>query len=641
VQSVWISAKAQGVIMDRLTDAVVFFDIGNTLASVSITPSGDRIDRLAVYPYVPGVLAELRERGAQLGIISNRGDISAEEVNQALHAAGLLDFFEPDLVIYGAKDSPRIFEQAAARAGTPDSILFVGEDAAERAHAVQAGFLVAPHPQLALPVLENQVPLRYVRITVPQVHVREDWRAELRGLPLLPLHVTGNAGATVYAITTSAAATRLDDLGFWVDRLGTEDEPLTSDLYLLRDDRQQRSGFLTLDGNSTDFFEAEPDARSILASTEEGLIVAISAGSSVEDYHFSGAQHGHNLKLVPSAALIDTFDDNVRAEARVAAVALSAAERQILDSRIQPEHLSRHVERYAAPQPDATNGAVIKSRHILHPDNVAAVTALVEDLERIGAGRFAVRRHRFTHEGRLLENVEAELAGTLDGVVLVTAHMDSTAARQIGYQPTLDPAPGADDDASGIAGVLAAADAIGALDATLASPRRTVRFVLFNAEEHGLVGSRAYARDEADLGTPIVAVFQMDMIGYDVLPERTFELHAGFTPSPAVQVRSLAVAQTIAELTPQVSPALSAPQMYPTGDEPDPAERRSDHSSFQMQGFTAVLASEDLFAGPGSDAPPAEMNPNYHLPTDAVINAGYAGDITRVVTAAAWIAATQ
>jgi bacterial leucyl aminopeptidase len=520
-------------------------------------------------------------------------------------------------------------------------MLFVGEDAAERAFAVQAGFLVAPHPQLALPALEHRASLRYVRITVPQAHAREDWRSELRGLPLLPLHVTGDAGATVYAITTSAAAARLDDLGFWVDRLGTEGEPLTSDLYLLRDDQQLRSGFLTFDGNSTDFFEAAPDARSILASTEEGLIVAISAGSSVEDYHFSGAQHGHNLKLMPSSALIGTFDAIAEARVAAAGVALTAAERQILDARIQAEHLSSHVERYAATEPAPTNGAVIKSRHILHPDNVAAVTALVEDLERIGGGRFAVRRHRFTHEGRLLENVEAELVGRLDGVVLVTAHMDSTGAPQTGYQPALDPAPGADDDASGIAGVLAAADAIGALDATLGVPRRPLRFVLFNAEEHGLVGSRAYARDEAALGTAIIAVFQMDMIGYDVVPERTFELHAGFTPSSAVQERSLALAQMIAALVPQVSPALSAAQVYPTGDEGDPAERRSDHSSFQMQGFTACLASEDLFAGPGSGAPPAEMNPNYHMPTDAMINAGYAGDITRVVAAAAWIAATQ
>lgn len=637
--------------MDGLTGAVAFFDIGNTLASVAISPSGDRIDRLTVYPYVPGVLTELSERGARLGIISNPGALPAQEVNQALQQAGLWDFFEPELVIYGAKDSPRIFAQAAAQADTPNSVLFVGEDAAERAQAVQAGFLVAPHPELALSVLQDRAPLRYVRITVPPVHAREDWRAELRGLPLLPLHITGDAGTTIYAITTSAAAARLDDLGFLVDRLGTEGEPLTSDLYLLRDDRQLHSGFLTLDGNSMDFFEAEPAARNILASTEEGLVVAVSGGDSVESYHFSGAQHGHNLKLVPSTALLSAFNDPASAEASVAAVVptraerdavvLTPAETQILDSEIQPEHLSRYVERYAATQPAGTNGAVISSRHILHPDNCVAVTALVEDLERIGAGRFTVRRHRFTHEGRQLENVEAEFPGTLDGLVLVTAHMDSTGARQPGYRPHLDPAPGADDDASGIAGVLTAADAIGELDATVGAPRRTVRFVLFNAEEHGLVGSIAYARDEATLGTPIVAVFQMDMIGYDVLPERTFELHAGFTPSRVVQQRSLALAQLIADLIPQVSPTLPAPQIYPANDEPDPAERRSDHYSFQLQGYTACLASEDLFAGPGSGAPPAEMNPNYHLPTDAAINAGYAGDITRVVTAAAWIAATQ
>jgi bacterial leucyl aminopeptidase len=637
--------------MDDLMGAVAFFDIGNTLASVAISPSGERIDRLAVYPYVPGVLVDLRERGARLGIISNRGAIPAEEVNQALQLAGLWDFFERGLVVYGAKDSPRIFEQAAAQADTPDRVLFVGEDAAERTQAMQAGFLVAPHPELALSVLQDHAALRYVRIAVPPIHASEDWRAELRGLPLLPLHVTGDAGGTVYAITTSAAAARLDDLGFWVDRLGTEDEPLTSDLYLLRDDRQLDSGFLTFDGNSTEFFEAAPDARNILASTEEGLLVAVSGGGSVESYHFSGAQHGHNLKLVPSGALLGRFDDIPSAAASVAAivptpaerppVVLTPEERQILESRIQPEHLSRYLERYAAVGPAGTSAAIIKSRHVLHPHNGVAVTALVEDLERIGAGSFTVRRHRFTHEGRQLENVEAEFPGTVDGLVLVTAHMDSTGARQPGYQPARDPAPGADDDASGIAGVLAAAGAIGALDATLGAPRRTVRFVLFNAEEHGLVGSTAYARDEAALGIPIVAVFQMDMIGYDVLPERTFELHAGFTSSRVVQERSLALAQMIADLIPQVSPDLSGPQIYPADDELDPAERRSDHYSFQMQGFTACLASEDLFAGPGSSAPPAEMNPNYHLPTDAVINAGYAGDIARVVTAAAWIAATR
>jgi hypothetical protein len=39
------------------------------------------------------------------------------------------------------------------------------------------------------------------------------------------------------------------------------------------------------------------------------------------------------------------------------------------------------------------------------------------------------------------------------------------------------------------------------------------------------VGSRAYARDEAALGTPIIAVFQMDMIGYDVHFRDGFHYH--------------------------------------------------------------------------------------------------------------------
>ncbi len=133
----------------------------------------------------------------------------------------------------------------------------------------------------------------------------------------------------------------------------------------------------------------------------------------------------------------------------------------------------------------------------------------------------------------------------------------------------------------------------------------------------------------------------MDMIGYDVLPERTFELHAGFTPAPAVQASSLDLARMVAGLQPVVSPGLRPAQVYPAPHEPDAAERRSDHSSFHEQGYPAVLASEDLFAGPGPGAPSAEMNPDYHLPTDATVDAGYAADIARVVTAAAWVAATR
>jgi hypothetical protein len=627
----------------RTGTTVAFFDIGGTLASVTLSPGGDRIERLDVYPRVPEVLEDLRRRGTRLGIVSDPGPLPGEEVDRALEEAGLRGLLDPDLVVYGTKDSPRVFTQALARAGAVDRALFVGEDAAERAHALQAGLLVAPHPRLAVAVLDQRARLRYLRVTVPPAHAGEDWRSALRDLPLLPLHVTGRTGTTVHAIGTTAAAARLDDLGFEVDRLGAEDEPLTTDLYLLRDDRQVDSGFLVPDGSSAELFGTGPAARAVLASTGDGLLVAVPAGRSIEAYHRDSSRHGHDLKLSPVAGPVVPEDDHpgLRGPVPVPAT-VTPEEREVLAAAIRPEHVSGHLARYTGAAPARGSGSVITSRHVQHPDNGAAVSALVADLQEIGGGAFLVRRHRFPHEGRRLENVEAEFPGRgLDGVVLVTAHMDSTGARQAGYRPAADPAPGADDDGSGVAGVLAAAEAFRSLDAAGDVPRRTVRFVLFNAEEHGLVGSSAYARDQARLGTPIVGAFQMDMIGWDALPDRTFEVHAGISTRPAVEERSLALARTVAELVPQVSPALPAPQLYPHPGEVDPGEARSDHHSFQVNGYAACLVSEDLFAGPGPAAPAPDMNPQYHLPTDLSIDAGYAADIARLVTAAAWVTATR
>ena len=657
--------------MTTIPDAVAFFDIGNTLAAVRVAATQNRIEEMMVYPDVLPMLEALDQKGARLGILSNRGLVPEENVNEALANAGLFPFFDRNLILYGSKDSPRLFEQAAARvlhSGEDENevrptLLFVGEDAAERAQARAADFLVAPHPRLALTMLLQQGPLRYLRIRVPPASAGADWRAKLRDQPLVPLHLTVEPAGespvvTMYAITDTSTASRLDDLGFWVDRLGAEDEPLTSDLYILRDDQQADSGFLDPVGNSFDVFHGQRSARRVLTSTHEGLFVAIPAGRSVESYHFPGARHGHNLKLAASTTLLEPteLDHNPRLADTVAATdllspaateatltpQLTTAEKKALKKRVTTKLLRSDVERYTGVQPVAGT-ATILSRHIHHSGNADAIHALTDDLTRLGAERLTVRTHRFTHEGRSYDNVEATLpASGLSGIVLVTAHMDSTGARRPGYRASVDAAPGADDDASGVASVLSTVRALLGLDATLAVPRREIRFVLFNAEEHGLVGSRAYAREQALLAAKIVAVLQMDMIGYDIKPARTFELHVGFTPSPAVQTRSARLADLITTLVPQVSPDLPAPQVYPGADGvSDPAERRSDHYSFQLEGYAACLASEDFFAGPGPAAPASEPNPNYHLPEDNVVNAAYAADIARAVAAAGWVAATR
>ena len=154
--------------------AIVFFDIGDTLASVRISPGGDRIEELLVFADVPPTLASLRAEGVRLGILSNRGAIPEENVTEALERAQLLPHFDPGLILYGRKDTPRLFEQAASRArdrvspGAPAApLLFVGEDASERIMAATADFLVCPHPRLIQPILARAAPLRYLRITPP------------------------------------------------------------------------------------------------------------------------------------------------------------------------------------------------------------------------------------------------------------------------------------------------------------------------------------------------------------------------------------------------------------------------------------------------------------------------------------------
>ncbi len=660
--------------MDTQPAPAAFFDIGDTLGSARLSPRPPhRLERLDVYPQVSAVLQGLRDNSVRLGIVSNIGQETEEDVRRVLEEAGLYDFFEPSLLFYGAKDSPEIFRRAAEQAGhsaTPERCLYVGENRAERGYALEAGFRVAPHPRLALEVL-NGGRLRYVRVTVPVGHRDSDgWREALLSLPVVPIHVTGENGATVYAIATSGAASQLDDLGFEVDRLGSEDLPLATEVYFLRDDRQSRTGFLVEQGESSRFFDREEESQMVLASSEGGLYVALPADRAVLQYHFEEALHGHNLKLMPAMVLLEPSEVNQTANlvaSPLAEAALNQEEIEIFRSEITLETIAADVARYSGQRSiDGAGGVTIKSRHVQHEHNALAVGALAQDLEGIGGDDFSVRLDVFNEVMRerggenipfskTLNNVEAELVGSEpqempQEMVLITAHLDSTAARTTPYSPATDPAPGADDDASGIAGVLAAARAIKKLSAAK-RPKRTIRFVLFNAEEVGLVGSGEYARDQRALlgGGGIGAVYQMDMIGYNREPPLTYEIHAGSDPGlvirepsgeyVSVQDKAFVLAERIGKLSEQVSPNLPAPQIYLNRggvEDKDLLYQRSDHYSFNLVRYPACLTIEDFLP---ENLPSSDRNPHYHTTSDTSIDPEYAADIARAVAAAAWVTA--
>ncbi|MCS7079516.1 MAG: M20/M25/M40 family metallo-hydrolase [Chloracidobacterium sp.] len=97
-------------------------------------------------------------------------------------------------------------------------------------------------------------------------------------------------------------------------------------------------------------------------------------------------------------------------------------------------------------------------------------------------------------------------------VIVVGAHYDHLG---LGGPNSLAPRegdvhPGADDNASGTAGLIELAQAFGR---RMARPKRSLLFIAFSAEEKGLIGSAYFVDHPTTRGKRIVAMVNMDMIG--------------------------------------------------------------------------------------------------------------------------------
>jgi bacterial leucyl aminopeptidase len=612
---------------------IIFFDLGDTLGQAVLSPPPVHLLEFDVFPFVGALLTRLRPRGLRLGIISNTGNDPGAHVDSVLANAAILDHFDPALRIYSQdiglkKDSPQIFLAAAVRAGEehdPASCLFVGEDVAERTHAAAAGLRVCPHPLLIESIIEAviadetrpadqprraDVVLRYVRISSNGAALPWSSLAGVR-TGFVPLQVMGRRRNVLYAIVAEDVLSRLASANLRVDFLGAL--PLTTDLFIQRD---------------ASSLMAAPQRDLVVGTAPEGRVIALPAKRALAEIHVETMQHGHTLELVPDPLLI-----GIPSGFPLSFTAL-ADEHPLADNvvsalqAINSEAIRHRVDRYTGTA-NLADGMSVLSRHLAHPDNRRAVDAIATELAALGQGRITVRMHRFSHRGRELFNVEGEITGQSAELVLVTAHLDSTAANSPPYDETADKAPGADDDASGIAAVLTVAEVIAGLTGST-PPRRTIRFVLFNAEEEGLVGSRAYARLQRARQASVAGVFQMDMVGFNREEPRSWELHVGCRTAPDAEAASLSLAHALRRLTPQVSPELVAPQIYRSGHGiDDPADGRSDHSSFHAFGYPALCASEDFFVGPDPDSPAPEANPHYHQRDDNFVDSAYALGLSR------------
>lgn len=204
-------------------------------------------------------------------------------------------------------------------------------------------------------------------------------------------------------------------------------------------------------------------------------------------------------------------------------------------------------------------------------------------------------------------NLIAEIKGSNEsryGQVLVVGHLDSTSRA-----PKTD-APGADDNGSGAAGVIALARL---LKVSGMQPAATIKFVLFMGEEQGLYGSKAYVKAlSAEEKAQIKAVFNLDMIAFDAVSPLSVMIETSTFNKPMVD-KLQQLAQSYANFTIQTS-------FNPYG---------SDHAPFLNQKIPAVLTIQSEF----------ESNPNYHQVTDRmdIVNEDLCKNILRVNAAAMYI----
>ena len=230
----------------------------------------------------------------------------------------------------------------------------------------------------------------------------------------------------------------------------------------------------------------------------------------------------------------------------------------------------------------------------------------------IGAARHWISAQFQSYSPRLMVSDDAGKLQTTDIVnvvailpgvtqpekrIIVAAHYDSINAGGSGGRGAESAAPGADDDASGVAVVLELARVMSQYRF-----RKTIVFIAFAGEEIGLVGSTRYAARAKGNREQIEAVFNNDVVGANIVGQvhddilglddtvdgdgDTGNLLRIYSPDPP-DSPSRRLAQTIQAAARRYVPRLRIDLVFRA----DRFGRGGDHIPFQKSGFAAVRLS--------------------------------------------------
>lgn len=156
-----------------------------------------------------------------------------------------------------------------------------------------------------------------------------------------------------------------------------------------------------------------------------------------------------------------------------------------------------------------TRLSAYRDRGYQSPTGVEAALWIKDEYVRMSRGRTDVSVELVTHRFKQ-PSVIATIQGSgpqKNEIVIVGGHLDSISSG--------GPAPGADDNASGTATVM---EAFRIIAESGFRPNRTLQFMGFAGEEHGLLGSQDIATNYRNQGRQVVGALQMDMT---MFPGRT------------------------------------------------------------------------------------------------------------------------
>lgn len=209
----------------------------------------------------------------------------------------------------------------------------------------------------------------------------------------------------------------------------------------------------------------------------------------------------------------------------------------------------------------------------------------------------------FTEEVKVNVNPETEQTKVPNVVGLLEGSDPTLAVEHVGLGAHLDHLgvqngrvyPGADDDASGNASLLAV---LKAFHDNPKKPRRSILFMAFCGEEMGLVGSRYYADNPILPLTNMVAELQMDMVGRN---EETTQDKPEDNVNTMHLVGSKRISMELHNMIIDLNKHVGFEFEYDQED----VYTRSDHYSFAAKGVPIAF----VFSG---------FHPDYHQPTDTL-----------------------